>query len=115
MDEPVPGDAAARSGDEEKRAWLATLAVKVAALAGGMLAVGRFVGYVATASDTDAATWVYLNWWSAWVAGVAFLVAAVLQDEDEPVRTAALVFVGVATLLLGTSLPVGGFGFELAV
>lgn len=105
-------DPTERPGEAEQRAWIEGLAVKGAALAGAVLALARFIGYLDTVGDADAAAWAYMSWWSAWAAGVAFLAAGAARGDRDASTAALLVFLGIVTLLLGTEVPVGGFSFN---
>lgn len=97
--------------DDAARTW----SVRIALLAGGALALARFIRYIDVVTDADIEFTASLAWWGTYVAGLALVAGGAIEhvggDEGESLAAWIGLLVGLLILATMPSSPMPGFEF----
>lgn len=103
------------TGSDTARTW----SVRIALLAGGALALARFIRYIDVVTDTDVEFTASLAWWGTYAAGLALVsigaIEHVTDESDENLVAWASLLVGLLILVVMPSSPAPAFEFGQAM
>lgn len=88
------------------------ITIRITLLAGGLLALARFVRYVDVVTDTDVGVAATMAWWGSYLAGVSLVAFGAIdhlsdRDPEEGMAAWGALLVGLILLTLMPGSPAG--------